>query len=138
LVLFSSIFGFLSDLGIRVSSYLGNLYFQVLKKCKHFEWLDEYINRIKLEGVNLPSPVEQLGSATVVAPGAAPVGEGDGVVAEVAQVTELKKMNKHLTKLVKLKEQDNVMSAIFYLCAIALGVVYLLIISHYTMYWCCS
>jgi hypothetical protein len=136
LVLFSSIFGFLSDLGIRVSSYLGNLYFQVLKKCKHFEWLDEYINRIKLEGVNLPSPVEQLGSATVVAPGAAPVGEGDGVVAEgapvaeVAQVTELKKMNKHLTQLVKLKEQENMMSVIFYLCAIGLGVVYLLIISH--------
>jgi hypothetical protein len=67
-----------------------------------------------------------LGLAKVVAP----VGKADGVVAEVAQVTELKKMNKHLTKLVKLKEQDNVMSAIFYLCAIALGVVYLLIISH--------
>ena len=90
------------------------LCFQDLRKCHHFEWLDEYINRIELEGtslgVNLSSPVEELGSATVVAP----VGKADGVAAEVK---ELKKMNKHLTKLVNLKKQDNLMSAIFlFLC----------------------
>ena len=79
-------------------------YFQDLPKCRHFEWLDEYINRIEREGaslgVKLPSPVEQLGSATVVAL----VEKADGVAAEVK---ELKKMNKHLTKLVNLKKQDN-------------------------------
>ena len=118
-------------MGIRVSSDLEIriiiFYFQDLPKCRHFEWLDEYINRIEREGaslgVKLPSPVEQLGSATVVAP----VEKADGVAAEVK---ELKKMNKHLAKLVDLKKQDNLMSAIFYLFAIALGVVYLLIISH--------
>lgn len=98
-----------------------------LRKCHHFEWLDEYINRIELEGafleVNSPPSAEQWGSATVVAP----VGKADGVAAEVK---EMKKMNKHLKKLVDLKKQDNLMSVVFYLCAIALGVVYLLIISH--------
>ena len=118
-------------MGIRVSSDLEIriiiFYFQDLPKCRHFEWLDEYINRIEREGaslgVKLPSPVEQLGSATVVAP----VEKADGVAAEVK---ELKKMNKHLAKLVDMKKQDNLMCAIFYLFAIALGVVYLLIISH--------
>jgi pheromone shutdown protein TraB len=57
----------------------------------------------------------------------APAGKADGVATEVK---EMKKMNKHLKKLVDLKKQDNLMSAVFYLCAIAVGVVYLLIISH--------
>ena len=58
----------------------------------------------------------------------------DGVAevkdAELGLKEELKKMNKQLLKLVNLKKQDNLMAAIFYLCAIALGVVYVLIISH--------
>ena len=49
---------------------------------------------------------------------------------ELGLKEELKKMNKQLLKLVNLKKQDNLMAAIFYLCAIALGVVYVLIISH--------
>ena len=58
----------------------------------HFEWLDEYIKRIEIEGaspgLNLPSVVEQLGSAT----GVAMVGEsgrgcGRGVEEETATET---------------------------------------------------
>ena len=82
--------------------------------------MDEYIERIEVEGtslgLNLPSAVERLGSA-------------DEKAAEL-ELKELKKMNKQLQKLVNLKKQDNLMAAIFYLCAIALGVVYVLIISH--------
>jgi len=64
----------------------------------------------------LPSAVEQLGSATVQN-------------ADLAEVkAELNKMSKQLKKLVDLKKQDNQMAAIFYLCAIALGVVYVLLI----------
>ena len=119
-VLLSSIFVFSSDLGFRVNTS----YYQDLPTCTHFEWLDEYIEKIEVEGaslgLNLPSEVEQLGSA-------------EGVVEEKAAelgLKELKKMNKQLLKLVNLKKQDNLMAAIFYLCAIALGVVYVLIISH--------
>ncbi|CAM0875919.1 unnamed protein product [Alopecurus aequalis] len=95
-----------------------------LLPCDHFEWLEDYIKRIQKEDKslvpNLPPAVEQLGSAT-------------GVVATVhngVQKDELKKMAKQLEKLVDLKKQSNLLAAIFYLCAIVLGVVYLLIISQ--------
>ena len=79
-----------------------------------------YIKRLEKAGTtlapNLPSAVEQLGSATVQN-------------ADLAEVkAELNKMSKQLKKLVDLKKQDNQMAAIFYLCAIALGVVYVLLI----------
>ncbi|CAM0957529.1 unnamed protein product [Alopecurus aequalis] len=97
---------------------------QNLLPCDHFEWLEDYIKRIQKEDKslvpNLPPAVEQLGSAT-------------GVVATVhngVQKDELKKMAKQLEKLVDLKKQSNLLAAIFYLCAIVLGVVYLLIISQ--------
>ena len=60
--------------------------------------------------------MEQLGSATVQN-------------ADLAEVkAELNKMSKQLKKLVDLKKQDNQMAAILYLCAIVLGVVYVLLI----------
>ncbi|CAM0908795.1 unnamed protein product [Alopecurus aequalis] len=86
-----------------------------LLPCDHFEWLEDYIKRIQKEDKSL-----QLGSAT-------------GVVATVhnkVQKDELKKMAKQLEKLVDLKKQSNLLAAIFYLCAIVLGIVYLLIISR--------
>ncbi|CAM0947731.1 unnamed protein product [Alopecurus aequalis] len=95
-----------------------------LLPCDHFEWLEDYIKRIQKEDKslvpNLPPAVEQLGSAT-------------GVVTTVhngVQKDELKKMAKQLEKFVDLKKQSNLLAAIFYLCAIVLGVVYLLIISQ--------
>jgi hypothetical protein len=54
----------------------------------------------------------------------APAGKAVGVATEVK---EMKKMNKHLKKLVDLKKQDNLMSAVFYLCAIVVGVAYLFV-----------
>ena len=95
--------------------------------------MNAYIDRIEKEGVsvglNLPSAVEQLGSATPIAAtvGNAEVGN-EGVKA--TEMKELKKMTKQLRQLIDLKKQDNLMAAIFNLCAIALGVVYVLIISH--------
>jgi hypothetical protein len=76
-------------------------------------------------GLDLPWTVEQLGSSTPIA---ATTGNAEGVKA--AEFKELKKMNKQLTKLVDVNKWDNPMAAIFYFCAIDLGVVYLLIISH--------
>jgi hypothetical protein len=121
-VCFSSILRFhpIWELGLIL------LFFQDLAKCTHFEWIDEYIRRIKMEGAtlgfNLPSAVEQLGSA-------ATVGKSEGVEEEMA-VKELKKNNKQLVKLVTLKKQDNLMAGLFYFCVISLSFVYLLIISR--------
>ena len=120
-------FGFSSDLGFVL---------QDLLPCDHFEWLDKYIKRLEIVpgvatvdgtslGQNSSSTAEQLG-AIVVGGEAVQNGNSEGV----AEVEELKKMNKELKNLVKLKKQSNLMAAIFYFSAIALGVVYLLIISH--------
>ena len=110
---------------------------QDLLPCDHFEWLDKYIKRLEIVprvatvdgtslGQNSSSAAEQLG-AIVVGGEAVQNGNSEGV-AEVKE--ELKKMNKKLKNLVKLKKQSNLMAAIFYFSAIALGVVYWLIISH--------
>ena len=68
-------------------------------------------------GHNSSSAAEQLGA-----------GGSKDVVAELKE--ELKNMNKNLKNLVNLEKQSNLMAALFYFCAIALGVVYLLIVSH--------
>jgi hypothetical protein len=67
--------------------------------------------------------VEHLGSGSGKSISTANVG-----YAEVK--TELKKMNKHLRHISKLKKQGNLMDGIFYLCAIFPGFVYLPIISR--------
>ena len=120
-------FGFSSDLGFVL---------QDLLPCDHFEWLDKYVKRLEIVagvatvdgtslGQNSSSAAEQLG-AIVVGGEAVQNGNSEGV----AEVEELKKMNKELKNLVKLKKQSNLMAAIFYFSAIALGIVYWLIISH--------
>lgn len=119
-------FGFSSDLGFVL---------QDLLPCDHFEWLDKYIKRLEIVpgvatvdgtslGQNSSSAAEQLGA--MVGGEAVQNGNSEGV----AEVEELKKMNKELKNLVKLKKQSNLMAAIFYFSAIALGIVYWLIISH--------
>ena len=42
---------------------------------------------------------------------------------------ELKKLNKHLRQMNDLKKQANLIAAGFYRCIVALGFVYLLIVS---------
>uniref|UniRef100_A0A8I6YWH2 GRF-type domain-containing protein n=1 Tax=Hordeum vulgare subsp. vulgare TaxID=112509 RepID=A0A8I6YWH2_HORVV len=100
-----------------------------LKQCAHFEWLDEYIERIQLEGasreLDLPLEAEKFGSG---APGS---GNSIGAtVGDAAGTAELKKLNKEMKKLIELKKQGNLMAIIFYVCVIALTFVYVMIISH--------
>src|SRR3954465_10587909 len=94
------------EFGIKGSS----LRFHELPKCGHFEWLDEYIERIGVEVASRelenPSAGEQLGRGN-------PISDGTTVDAEVK--TEMKKMNKQLREIIELKKQDNLMPVFLFL-----------------------
>ncbi|KAI4993505.1 hypothetical protein ZWY2020_007818 [Hordeum vulgare] len=94
-----------------------------LKQCAHFEWLDEYIERIQLEGasreLDLPLEAEKFGSGSS---GSGPRGSGNSIGATVGDaggMAELKKLNKQMKKLIELNKQGNLMAGIFYVCVIA-------------------
>jgi hypothetical protein len=101
------------------------LKFQDLPKCGHFEWLDVYIERIRLDCA--PRELENTSVMEHLASGD-PISAGTVGYAEVK--AELKKINKQMKHIIELKKQGNVMAGIFYLCAIFLCFVYLLIISR--------
>ncbi|KAE8808126.1 hypothetical protein D1007_15249 [Hordeum vulgare] len=108
--------------------------FQKLKQRAHFEWLDEYIQRIQLEGasreLDLPLEAEKFGSGLS---GSGDPGSGNSIgatVGDAAGKAELKKLNKQMKKQIELKKQGNLMAGIFYVCVIALAFVYVIIICH--------
>ena len=108
-----------------------------MKQCTHFEWLDEYIERIQLEGasgeLDLLLEAEKFGSGPS---GSRALESGNSIGATVgdAGVTaELKKLNRQMKKLIELQKQGNLMglmAALFYVCVIALAFVYVMIISR--------
>ena len=113
-----------------------------MKQCTHFEWLDEYIERIQLEGasgeLDLPLEAEKLGkfgsgaSGSGNSIGAARPSMGD-TVGDAGVTAELKKLNKQMKKLIELQKQGNLMglmAGLFYVCVIALAFVYVMIISQ--------
>ena len=108
-----------------------------MKQCTHFEWLDEYIERIQLEGasgeLDLPLEAEKLGKFGSGACGSGAPGSAHSIGATVgdAVVTaELKKLNKQMKKLIELQKQGNLRAGLFYVCVIALAFVYVMIISR--------
>ena len=99
--------------------------FQIVSHCGHFEWLDNYVARLRARS---QSSMPFNGAATrqqnLVSDSAAPtVGDAD-------LKGELKKMNKNLTQLTKLKRQSNQLALGFYISVIALGIAYLLVVSR--------
>uniref|UniRef100_A0ACD5XV56 Uncharacterized protein n=1 Tax=Avena sativa TaxID=4498 RepID=A0ACD5XV56_AVESA len=81
-----------------------------LRKCKHFEWLDQYVEWIGSEGASLGPNLS--GTQFIVGSGAInkqlkklarTVGNEAGVKG-AAQLKELKQINKQLKKLVDLKK----------------------------------
>ena len=123
-----------------------------MKKCSRFEWIDQYVDRLQLEGhIDLSDAAtrEQIfPSVAVERPNfSSDKGEGwDRAVPAARNVRiaergslvelpveaelneELKKIKKLLRQMVDLQQQANLMARGFYGCIIALFVLYVALI----------
>ena len=93
-----------------------------MNKCRHFEWLDDYVPRLQTKAL-----INFNGVATepnLVCETFAPT------VGDVDLKGELKMMNKNLRQMIQLKQKANLIALGFYVCIVVVGFAYLLVISR--------
>ena len=121
----------------------------MLKKCSHFEWIDQYVDRLESEGhidmsdaatrdlilppfaVERPNFSQGRGARTERPMPTARITRiaERAALAELPELNEeLKKIKKLLRQMVHLQQQANLMARGFYGCIIALFVLYVALI----------
>ncbi|XBI88937.1 hypothetical protein VPH35_026827 [Triticum aestivum] len=99
---------------------------QIMKKCHHFEWMDDYTHRLQGSGL-LDSRGNAIRESNLPHDSAAPAAAARPEYPTAFELkTELKKMNKNFKELIELKKQSNLIA----LGILALGIFYLMAISR--------
>ena len=101
---------------------------QILKKCTHFMWMNEYVEKLQFEGKM--NGEELMGASELMVSNfrrASPVDEqvAANVPANDLFAAELKTLNGKMSQIIDLKKKANLMAGAFYASMIFMGLLFL-------------